>query len=685
MALEPFTIHCPTCGSSIRVRNPKLIGQIANCPKCQSLIQIAAPDQVTIQPPGANSVDSSAMTREVVAPGEWDATTEGEDAVDDGYRLAPIVAGQENTADSFEGRNADFDEQAASQWQPADAPLVPSEEWASASSAKSRQYLLIGLLGLFGVIVSAGGFVAFLNWYNAAETQSAGTGELAQANGGKPAADLQDAANADAQETGVHGNEPESTAGSSNVSDDVAAADSNVTSNSTGSDDNTQATEVGESAEPLKDRSNTSQSTPADARQDPGADSAIPPSSAADDAGEPAQVEKTNAMSQFEAISTLLEYNVHPTIPDEGIAPSQAPLTAADLGLVSTVERPALQPVDVQEHLEAINPGLILTGSPPRLSHWLNLWTQISGIPTVVDFDLLAGAAVDRNATASLLRWVDVSNRQILEDFAGSISSQFRIVENRYVLLHPSNALLLERLPAELALDGLVTQEDYAWLNDVLVQCFPAAAGNLQLADGHLKLTNRTDDVRTWAEIVQLINSWHAAESKGATTPTGQSVNRFTQPDQVAGLDFKGTLVSPQSRPVGQVLSKICQQADVNCWIDWANVGAVGLGPSTVEVVVTHNRPLRDSLADYAQMFPVVVAVLDDSSLWFTSTAAYRTQVQSYVLPAEGQTQSQWRDQLRDLTPSDGSGVGQLEVHLTPDAQFVLVRCCRPQVKFRSF
>jgi hypothetical protein len=41
--LEPFHVHCETCGARLKVRSEEVIGQIHACPKCDSMVQIVPP------------------------------------------------------------------------------------------------------------------------------------------------------------------------------------------------------------------------------------------------------------------------------------------------------------------------------------------------------------------------------------------------------------------------------------------------------------------------------------------------------------------------------------------------------------------------------------------------------------------------------------------------------------------
>jgi hypothetical protein len=61
--MELFSITCTTCNARLTVRSMAAIGQILACPKCQSMVQIAAPEGWT--PPVANGkpVDTGARTK----------------------------------------------------------------------------------------------------------------------------------------------------------------------------------------------------------------------------------------------------------------------------------------------------------------------------------------------------------------------------------------------------------------------------------------------------------------------------------------------------------------------------------------------------------------------------------------------------------------------------------------------
>lgn len=67
--MELFTIHCPTCGSRLRVRDRAAIGAILACPRCQSMVEVQPPPgwQPSEEAP-SSAVEGS--PRQTASPGD---------------------------------------------------------------------------------------------------------------------------------------------------------------------------------------------------------------------------------------------------------------------------------------------------------------------------------------------------------------------------------------------------------------------------------------------------------------------------------------------------------------------------------------------------------------------------------------------------------------------------------------
>ncbi|TWU57567.1 hypothetical protein [Rubripirellula reticaptiva] len=190
MSFQPYAVQCPTCGSRLRVTDPAVIGTIAACPKCQSMVQIDSPaadtfdsgsagtdspaagrDTTPTVPPsqpaqlrvGASSIDSEAITEEAVRPGELDSPLAG-------------------NHDSSIKRDFSGDENFAPPVEPPGTALPV--EWESDRTRQTRQIALVALLSISALLVAGLAFAWFAHSYrnrSVADTSDPGT-ELAQSD-----------------------------------------------------------------------------------------------------------------------------------------------------------------------------------------------------------------------------------------------------------------------------------------------------------------------------------------------------------------------------------------------------------------------------------------------------------------------------------------------------------------------
>ncbi len=137
MSAEPFSVQCLTCGSRLRVTDPAIVGTIAACPRCNSMVQIERPgNQVAV---GASNVDSQAIT---------------EDAIDAPHE--PEIA-DTDTSSSFSGTDSIAP---SSDEQPGLAsPLPPA--FQSERTHRSRQIALVVAVSVSGLLAA----VLFFSWF----------------------------------------------------------------------------------------------------------------------------------------------------------------------------------------------------------------------------------------------------------------------------------------------------------------------------------------------------------------------------------------------------------------------------------------------------------------------------------------------------------------------------------------
>ena len=510
----------------------------------------------------------------------------------------------------------------------------------------------------------------------------------------------------------------------------------------------------------------------------PMADSPAPSSSDAVDMPtgetltEPAAAELPKKLQAF---GQMLQYEIQPQFSDAMEILSEAPVTAEDLGLTSSTEAVEMPAIDLRSQSQIVIPALVIGQLP--LSQFASLWSNLSGIPTVVDLDSLTAAGIDRNQSIGLSMVKSASVGSLIVQIGTPLGLQGVPRDNRFLELAAPTAAMQEHLPPDISLAGLVDGAQEAWLLETLSQLFPelvtdltedsqlefaeepellgeadvsvelpapespqpsdegseaadeltfseepvpvddsaapqqpapAASDDLQaqlphtapgeaivwkIEQGKLLLpqtaSGGTVDLRIWSAAVHLLEGWRHAAGLPTTWPgfdPQRHSSRLVAPADIEELDFVLQQVQAEARPMAQIIPSICREAGLQAWVDWPNLAGIGLGPQTTALVLTNSRPLRRALADYASRFSLVVAVLDEQSLWITSNQAYRSSPRLYVIPSQDLTAEAWVSRLRPLTPAaaDGVEVGQVVAVATPDAKFMLVRCCPMQVDFQQ-
>ena len=168
LVVNSFTIVCTTCQSRIRVRRAELLGQLANCPKCHSIVKITPPRQVRIESDSPGSVDSRALTQEDIELAgrlpEFAAASvgDGADTAAPPATTPPITTEADPVIEPSQASGSRF----------VTERIAPSVPWTSRQTARSRQIVLVALLGTAGVVLSVLGFMAFLRWFDRSRSRA---------------------------------------------------------------------------------------------------------------------------------------------------------------------------------------------------------------------------------------------------------------------------------------------------------------------------------------------------------------------------------------------------------------------------------------------------------------------------------------------------------------------------------
>jgi hypothetical protein len=707
--VEPFTIQCGTCQSRIRVRNPKLIGEIVSCPKCNGMIQVVDPQQqIRLEPLPGNLADSSTVTKvamQPVSPSELpnfeeaqtfrdgraaqdptqDAASHAESSgdrtlLDDDYRLAPV-------SDTVAAPPID------PAWAPQDSPLLPSQQWTSSSTARSRQILLVASIAVASLAVAALGLFAFLRWADSRETRppQAGRAEpvapVAPVAGQLPPAASPDAdiLEANAAGTDVMGANAAGTDTQAAVSEDAAGPDSLLAANAP------SRPGVGEdgSLEPL----DTPLAAPGPAAPAPDSISAVPdsataalPDSAAMDAenGPAATVQELPpALREF---TQLFARSFEPILTDSSVPLSEAPISAEELNAtdMTASSTPSL-PEDVDVRLATTITGLSV--QQRSLADTVAALSVTTGAPLTADLDSLRAAGVERFKLLRMAPLKDQTAEAVLTAIGSAANVQFSTYGNAVVVAEGLPEPLAERIPKAIPVGDLVkSAEEQAWLLATLQQILPELGGAVQVEGDQLTSPVAEQDRLLWFQVQRLMEAWRAqraAQAGGeasASVPAAWETAYLDWPEDKVTATLQMLLTEPSTleRPTAINLARICRMAGLECWIDWPSVAAVGWSPGRADFTVTHNRTLDQVLRQYMRSLDVVFAIEDERTLWVTTAAAHRRQARVFVVPRGTLSLDQWQEELRLLAPLNESGASELQIIPTPDEQQLFLRACRP-------
>ena len=155
MSFEPVSIACATCGSQLRVTNPALLGTIAPCPKCRSLVEIPAEG-------GEESARESARPpvdhREARVGGEeairrrlalGDERVDSEAITQDGLERPDSFAPPAQTGGFAEPPEWPTASETAGE------PVRPATDWQRPQTERTRNIVLVTAIGSCGLVITA--------------------------------------------------------------------------------------------------------------------------------------------------------------------------------------------------------------------------------------------------------------------------------------------------------------------------------------------------------------------------------------------------------------------------------------------------------------------------------------------------------------------------------------------------
>lgn len=683
--MNSFTTVCPTCQSRIRVRRPELVGQLANCPKCNSIVLLARADQIRVAANEGSPIDSAALTRdgielETVSLSPTDHVTSGllADSLTPENRIS--------NSDSVDFAEVDLSEQSfqleGGTSENAGQTVPPTfqgnvqraainQPWTSTNTNRLRQYLLVGFLGTAGIVVAALVFISFSRWYlGRRSTELAGT-HVATA---EPASETSEQAD-QSQSDFIGENATKPTVPSPLI--ELTYPDEDRPDDQPSSIDDNEVAAVSEPIEiELPDP---------DAEKEPKGQSTVQEQPAV--ATTPSDTEASESLTalpkQLQELYAVIAEPFALSMPQQIVVPDRPPVTAQELGLTGISGDKLLPPIDLAKVAsERWVRGLRMDAVSPARA--VSALSAVAGVPTQVDLDSLDAIGFDGNSKLSLI--IEPGPvAKVASQFAKKTGLVIESIDNQFWRIKAA-APDKQRLPWSMEIKDLVSPEQEEWFAAAIGRLMPDRQATVRVESGVLHWDNQPVDMASWFAVVRLLENWRLQKGLARQLTQyedSQLRQELVTPAGVAGLQANLNTTTSAPRALANFISHASAQAGINCWVDWPALARLGLGPQSSVLSVTRNRTLGEILQEFAFEHGLVTLIIDQQNLCLTDTQAYRRRTCPLVLPSRGKgVDDYWSSWLRPLTGVDSSGVAHLPIELTPDQQFVLVRCCWPTLQF---
>ena len=717
--MEPFTIHCSSCQSRIRVRNPNMIGQIANCPKCGSMIMITAPQQILVDSGAGTGTDSVALTKESLPTPDAglldNAAGLETPALDHSFRF-------EGLRELASVESDDLQSLPPSNWLPEPTPPPRADEVHHArmeqASDKPRQLILVAAIGLCSVLLACGVFFAFLKWY------AKPTG-VAQAKNTVASSALDGPA--DKRESGVVDAAVPPTV---EQSSDVVVTDQALTNESALNTTDLRAgsnlheaaitpevANAGQGAaiaagagQPripavaATDQSHVNQhstdqpsasqrsadASPSSASQSVSSTSAAPDINSTfetptiDPNG---QVIKETLPPGLQNFASIFDQSLVPVLSDATVplaaAPSAGDISQPELETPAAASPMSLDlPESLKQKLGVSVSGLLIDNRP--LYEALTALSLAGDIPITADLDGLAAGGVDRNLSISFKSTEPITIAEVLEQISSDYALAFEQIDNKLLIVRAHSDDAKSRTPSVLPIGDLAISDEQqqafaAALNDLL----PELAGEFEIQDGKLRNKDDAHSPVLWFQVARLLDAWRSLRG----IENAEAIQIVLQRDRLAGWPLPLVRQRSQKKisqvilpePLVQSWQRLSNEVGLHCWVDWPSLASAQISPSKVSMVVSQGRTFEDLAQYYANKYQMVFALEDEQTVWVSTPEMHRFQPRLYVLPIGDKSIDEWRAELEPLTPLHPTqGTAMLRVIASPDSQFVFIRCCRP-------
>ena len=712
--MEPLSVTCPSCQGKLVVKNEKLLGRVVPCPRCQSPVAIPSLQKYKFSPPNG-AADSHAITK--VADDQW--MTDIDSALEAHRREKETSPSSAEETPRFREEEEDFKlapvespenpevasvlAQAAASFE----PFSPNSKIAvHPNTHKSRQLLLIAMLGIGGLCVSIGLFYLFLQYVrggpqkdllnNSSVAQNPSTNAeeiglpIREDSNEKEMVQPDTALETGAQET--NGANPietpvdndenvgppqdvETTQGDlnpdeTNADESVSASPSADTSTSVG-DPNTS----GPLSEEMKAKMEAMQGAVTSLKDSRSA--ALASSGATPAASSVDQSDIPDEMKRFLKGGIL----GGPLLSDAALQTDEVDVpTLPEVIEVGELIHPGMAAAPKSGSLDMRLQKLkVVDRSLFDLLHWLS---SLSSVGISVDYQSMVAAAIERDQTLRIEFGEEQSLKQILEGLASSMDMQVDVLEGDLIMLRATDDAISKALPGDWSFADLATPDTLDVWGRFLADVMPDEASLWTIENGGILWQPTATPLQKFRAAIELDRMRVACQlpPKGGYLPKDLAVGLGFE-STVARFQSKGTRVIIQEQPIVQTLQQIANEAQFKLIADWPNLWRHGFTPTMSRLTIQRNRTVEQVFGYFLDRYAMELTIADPSILRLTIPEVRRLDHQLRVVPLTAtQSVDVWRERLRALSPTDENRVSRFLVVPIPGRSLAVVRICAPTI-----
>ncbi len=312
------------------------------------------------------------------------------------------------------------------------------------------------------------------------------------------------------------------------------------------------------------------------------------------------------------------------------------------------------------------------------LVHWLS---SLSSVGIGVDYHSLVAAGFDRDQ--KLQAEFDAKPlKEMLDELASSLDLQVDVVDGGLVILRATDAVIERKLPTDWSFADLTTPDTLDVWGRFLVDVMPDESELWTIENGTIVWQPTATPMQKFRTAIALDRMRVACK----LAPKGG----YRAQDLAEGLGFEstvqrlnatGTRVIIQEQPILQTMQQIANEGQFKLIADWPNLWKHGFTPNLNRLTIQRNRTIEQVFGYFLDRYALELTIVDEGLLRVTIPEVRRLDHQLRVVPITATRSLEfWTEKLRTLSPTDENRVSRFLVAPLPGKSYAVVRICAPTI-----